>query len=284
MRTIQKFLPVTRRDDFDRLVAHTHARFTSVETNCILTAEEIDRLIKRGSLYYDIDGAGVCFLDDEGDYYRAHFYFKRDARFSFAPLEKPVIVEFLVTEYEAREAVKDMERRWMDNGFLRYIVNLKMYLPLDGYKPHASTIHSHLGTFSARWATEKDADQILSMWREALNPTNSAIPSREELLYEISNRSIVVMANEKEVAAANKMVIAGETVSTWLGTTRPEYRRIGLSTAMKQFIYKTAIEKGCTLCYTWVDRENKVSVRALEKIGFRYLGEHTEGFILPARP
>ncbi len=68
----------------------------------------------------------------------------------------------------------------------------------------------------------------------------------EESLYEIAQGNIFVMEREDtgEVCAANKMVVRGGMVSTWLGAVKAEYRRMGLSTAMKQLIYKTAQERG----------------------------------------
>ncbi len=59
---------------------------------------------------------------------------------------------------------------------------------------------------------------------------------------------------------------------------------MGLSTAMKQMIYKTAQERGIQMCYTWVGRENTASVKALEKTGIP-LPRGMDGGILrdPAR-
>ncbi len=254
-------------------------RFQRWETNCIFEPGEVDRLLRRGSLYAGECGSGAYLLDDEGDYYRVHFFFAVDEPVDFAPMDKPVLVESLVRG-ERGTVLEEMQRKWLLAGFEPHIVDLKMHLNLEGYAPGPTVVENRAGIFAARPAVAGDADAILSIWDAALDHLNSAIPGRAELLYEIERGNIFVMDRDGEVCAANKMVIRGGMVSTWLGAVKSQYRRMGLSTAMKQLIYKVALERGIASCYTWVDRENIASVSALKKLGFCYLGERTEGFIL----
>ncbi|NLF28547.1 MAG: GNAT family N-acetyltransferase, partial [Clostridiales bacterium] len=280
MKTVGDLTRVEDKDHLKAIIYENLHRFARWETNCIFEPGEVDRLLRRGSLYAGSSGSGAYLLDDEGDYYRVHFFFSVDDPVDFEPMDKPVLVEFLVTRGERSEATEKMEKKWMDAGFRPHVVDLKMHLPLKDYAPTPTVVENEAGQFVGRLAVEEDADQILPIWGSALDRLNSAIPGRDELIYEIEMGNIFVMDRDGEVAAANKMVIRGGMVSTWLGAVKPEYRRMGLSTAMKQMIYKTAIDRGIRMCYTWVDKENTASVKALEKIGFRCHGEWTEGFIL----
>jgi len=284
MKTVGDLTRVEDKDHLKAIVYENLHRFARWETNCIFEPGEVDRLLRRGSLYAGSCGSGAYLLDDDGDYYRVHFFFSVDDPVDFEPMDKPVLVEFLVAHGKRSDATEQMEKKWMDAGFRPHVVDLKMYLSLKDYRLRPTVVESEAGLFVGRLATDEDADQILSIWAGALDRLNSAIPGRDELLYEIGMGNIFVMDKDGEVAAANKMVIRGGMVSTWLGAVKPEYRRLGLSTAMKQMIYGTAIARGIATCYTWVDRENTASVKALEKIGFRCHGEWTEGFILDPAP
>lgn len=282
MKTTQDLLRVENKEQLKALLYENLHRFARWETNCIFEPGEVDRLLRRKSLYAGSCRSGAYLLDDEGDYYRVHFFFSVDEPVEFSAMDKPVLVEFLVTHGARSAQIAAMEKKWLDAGFVEHVVDLKMYLPLKGYSLRPALVENAAGRFVGRRAIEADAAQILPIWDAALDHLNSAIPSMEELLYEIDLGNIFVMDKDGEICAANKMVIRGGMVSTWLGAVKPEYRRMGISTAMKQMIYKTALDRGIQMCYTWVDRENRASILALEKIGFRCHGEWTEGFILEA--
>ena len=283
MKTREDLRPVLEKNEL-RIFFYKHLlRNPRWETNCIFEPGEVDRLLRRKSLYMGKCESGAFLIDDEGEYYRVHFFFAVDKPVSFERMDKPVLVEFLMAGGEdRRRSIREMERKWMDCGFVPHVVDLKMYLSLQDYVPGPTVVENAVGKFRGRLARAEDAEAILPIWDRSLDHLNSAIPSLDETLYEISQGNIFVMEREDtgEICAANKMVIRGGMVSTWLGAVKSEYRRMGLSTAMKQMIYKTAQERGIQMCYTWVDRENTASVKALEKLGFRCHGEWTEGFIL----
>lgn len=282
MRISKDLQRVEDKKQLKRLLYENLRRFPRWETNCIFEPGEVDRLLRRKSLYAEVCRSGLYLLDDEGDYYRVHYFFNADAPVEFAPMDKPVLVEFLVTRGRRSAAIAEMEQKWLKAGFREHVKDLKLYLSLKGYRLRPTVVENAAGRFVARIARPEDAEQILPIWDAALDHLNSAIPSLEELLYEIGEGNIFVMDKDGEVCAANKMVVRGGMVSTWLGAVKTEYRRMGLSTAMKQLIYKTAMERGITMCYTWVDVDNTASRIALEKIGFVSRGEWTEGFLLDA--
>ena len=282
MKTAKDLQRVEDKRQLKQLMYENLRRFPRWETNCIFEPGEVDRLLRRKSLYAGICPAGLYLLDDEGDYYRVHFFFSVDAPVDFSPMDKPVLVEFLVTRGKRSAAIAEMEQKWLAAGFREHVKDLKLYLSLKNYPLRPAAVENAAGRFVARPAREEDAPQILPIWDAALDHLNSAIPSMEELLYEIEAGNIFVVDREGEVCAANKMVIRGGMVSTWLGAVKPEYRRMGLSTAMKHLIYKTAMERGVFLCYTWVDENNAASRAALAKLGFVHRGEWTEGFLMDA--
>ena len=282
MKTSKDMLRVEDRAQFKRLLYDNLRRFPRWETNCIFEPGEVDRLLRRKSLYAGTCCAGLYLLDDEGDYYRVHYFFSVDEPVDFAPMDKPVLVEFLVTRGKRSAAIAEMEKKWLAAGFREHVKDLKMYLSLKDYRLRPTVVENERGRFAARLARAEDAAQILPIWEGALDRLNSAVPSMEELLYEIGEGNIFVMDREGEICAANKMVIRGGMVSTWLGAVKPKYRRMGLSTAMKQLIYKTAMDRGIAMCYTWVDVNNEASRLALESLGFVCRGEWTEGFLLDA--
>ena len=282
MKTAKDLQRVEDKRQLKQLMYENLRRFPRWETNCIFEPGEVDRLLRRKSLYAGACPAGLYLLDDEGDYYRVHFFFSVDAPVDFSPMDKPVLVEFLVTRGKRSAAIAEMEQKWLAAGFREHVKDLKLYLSLKDYPLRPAVVENAAGRFIARPARAEDAAQILPIWDAALDHLNSAIPSMEELLYEINEGNIFVVDREGEVCAANKMVIRGGMVSTWLGAVKPEYRRMGLSTAMKHRIYKTAMERGVFLCYTWVDENNAASRAALAKLGFVHRGEWTEGFLLDA--
>ena len=282
MRTTKNLQRVVDKRHLKSLMYENMRRFPRWETNCIFEPGEVDRLLRRGSLYVDTCHDGFCLLDDEDDYYRVHFFFSVDAAVDFPPMDKPVLVEFLVTHGARGPVIAEMERKWLAAGFREHVRDLKMHLSLKGPALRPAVVENAAGRFVARLAREEDATQILPIWEASLDRLNSAIPSMEELLYEIGQGNIFVVDREGEICAANKMVIRGGMVSTWLGAVKREYRRMGLSTAMKHQIYKTAMERGVFHCYTWVDENNAASRAALAKLGFVHRGEWTEGFLLDA--
>lgn len=262
------------------MLGENERKHESIETNCILTWEEALRLLRRKSLYVIECPAGLMFLDDEGDYYRVHFYLDEHIPFEFERMKKPVLVEFFVTGGEATPEIVSMEKKWLDQGFEPYIINEKIYRSIKDCDKADTVIENSMGRFTIGRAKPEHAEQIVALWRASLNPLNSAIPKINETLFEIGAGNIFCVLKDGEVCAVNKMVILGGTVSTWLGATKPKYRRLGLSSAMKLLIYKTAHDQGIREAYTWVDRDNEASVIALTKLGFKTKGEWTEGFIL----
>ena len=282
MRTAADLLRIEDKGQLRRFLyeqMHLHPRW---ETNCIFEPGEVDRLLRRASLYAATCRTGAYLIDDEGDYYRIHYFFHADEPVDFLPMDKPVLLEYFTTEGKREQIVRAMASKWQAVGFRPWVKDLKLYLSLSRERLRPTVVECDRGRFVARLARPQEAQDILRIWDASLDHYNSAIPSVEELLYEIGEGNIFVMDREGEVCAANKMVIRGGMVSTWLGAVKPEYRRLGLSTAMKQLIYATALERGISMCYTWVDVNNTASRIALEKLGFTWRGEWTEGFLLDA--
>ena len=117
MKTSKDLRRVEDKRQLKQLMYENLRRFPRWETNCIFEPGEVDRLLRRKSLYADTCRAGLYLLDDEGDYYRVHFFFSVDAPVDLQPMDKPVLVEFLVTRGERSAAIAEMEQKWLAAGF-----------------------------------------------------------------------------------------------------------------------------------------------------------------------
>ena len=72
MRTSKELLLVESRKQLREMMYKNLHRFPRWETNCIFEPGEVDRLLRRRSLYAGQCRSGAYLLDDEGDYYRVH--------------------------------------------------------------------------------------------------------------------------------------------------------------------------------------------------------------------
>ena len=130
MKTAKDLQRVEDKRQLKQLMYENLRRFPRWETNCIFEPGEVDRLLRRKSLYAGACPAGLYLLDDEGDYYRVHFFFSVDAPVDFSPMDKPVLVEFLVTRGKRSAAIAEMEQKWLAAGFREHVKDLKLYLSL----------------------------------------------------------------------------------------------------------------------------------------------------------
>ena len=87
MKTAKDLQRVEDKRQLKQLMYENLQRFPRWETNCIFEPGEVDRLLRRKSLYAGTCPAGLYLLDDEGDYYRVHFFFSVDAPVDFSLLE-----------------------------------------------------------------------------------------------------------------------------------------------------------------------------------------------------
>ena len=129
MRISKDLQRVEDKKQLKRLLYENLRRFPRWETNCIFEPGEVDRLLRRKSLYAEVCRSGLYLLDDEGEYYRVHYFFNADAPVEFAPMDKPVLVEFLVTRGRRSAAIAEMEQKWLKAGFREHVKDLKLYLP-----------------------------------------------------------------------------------------------------------------------------------------------------------
>ncbi len=79
MRASKDLQRVEDKKQLKCLLYENLRRFPRWETNCIFEPGEVDRLLRRKSLYAEECGSGRYLLDDEGEYYRVHFFFHVDA-------------------------------------------------------------------------------------------------------------------------------------------------------------------------------------------------------------
>ena len=157
MKTSKDLRRVEDKRQLKQLMYENLRRFPRWETNCIFEPGEVDRLLRRKSLYADPCRAGLYLLDDEGDYYRVHFFFSVDAPVDLQPMDKPVLVEFLVTRGERSAAIAEMEQKWLAAGFREHVRDLKLYLSLKNYPLRPAAVENAAGRFIARPARAEDA-------------------------------------------------------------------------------------------------------------------------------
>ena len=106
MKTAKDLQRVEDKRQLKQLMYENLRRFPRWETNCIFEPGEVDRLLRRKSLYAGACPAGLYLLDDEGDYYRVHFFFSVDATVDFSA------------------AFAELEQKWLAAGFREHVMDV----------------------------------------------------------------------------------------------------------------------------------------------------------------
>ena len=274
-------------EEYKALVRENKQQQGKVRSNCFLMSSSLDQPIRDGQLFFERFADGLVVYSDEGRYYNSYYYWKMDKALEDIRKNKPVLMEELDSGREAQEADEKKTAFLLDAGFSLYRTNYQLDRTVKSdIQKTGALLEDYLQQAENRGMTvapcrdEMQAAQVVSLWEQALEPTD--VPWRHRRFMDYPEDTVYcVTDSEKTTAAAYWWGASGK--KTWEGrhvVVRPDCFRQGLGTLLLQLCYEKALQAGVEKISTWICDENQRSLRLHEKNGFQRNGRTSRQYIL----
>ena len=266
---------ITGVEQYITLTTNSDRQDRRKNINCYLMAEELERIISEGRLFYRKNTAGYVFFVDKGHYYQMSLYIDPAISFFVDKKDKPIISEFLGNSAmpEKSRAAADI---LLNNGFSHSVTTSRMVLTID----ESPESHAEETEYRAAYASVRNAEEIMAVWQTAFDPVVNLLPSREELDVLIQNRNIICAAdNRGTIVAALQINYKKSGAWSWHVAVHPEYRGKGIGNILSRMYLSGGIESGINKYFLWVDQQNLSAINFHSKFGYKLENRFCEQYI-----
>ena len=230
------------------------ARYLSkgMKTNFYGSAEEfLPELDKISKMEFE---GGCYFFYEKENQIDLYFFLEKDGKLAGLPeLDKPVVLE-QVAVAKNPPALEE----WEAVGFERYLQRKRFFLSAK-----KTDAEERLVSF----AKIEEADEILSMMKEAFEPYTSALPELEVLKKDISESRVIAVREGEELLGFLRFGREKKVSVLWQIVVSPNGRGKGIGTSLvKDWI---SIEREDIAKFQlWVREDNPPALNMYEALGF----------------
>jgi predicted GNAT family acetyltransferase len=179
-------------------------------------------------------------------------------------IAKLELCQSFIEQYKKQVNITFLQKLGTDIMEIRKVNEIK---PTEGIQRLALPEDAKL---VADWMLRFQMEALLSEldYEAALKNAEALIEEEKIYLYEITGHTVVSMA-----IAARKLL--NGIAITYIYTPE-EYRGNGYAAANIYYLSKALLEQGQKFCTIFVDKNNQLSIRAYEKVGYQILDDNYE--------
>lgn len=179
-------------------------------------------------------------------------------------IAKLELCQSFIEQYRNYNNVSFLQKLGTDIMEIRKVNEIK---PVEGFQRLAVSEDAKL---VADWMIRFQMEAMLSEldYEAALNYTEKLIQESKIFLFESAGQTVVSMA------VAARQLVHGVAI-TYIYTPE-EYRGNGYAAANIYYLSKALLEQGQDFCSIFVDKNNLLSIRAYEKVGYQVLDDNYE--------
>lgn len=244
-------------------------------TNCYLMPDELREAIREGKLSMFLAQDCLYVALDRPDYQAVYYMVDPEIRaFQALPQrDKPWVLNLPRKQEDCpREMKEDEGLRAAGFRFVTVHQRMQRRLSEDDEPGQAQA--------DAVRATQNLTDDIIALWRGAIDPLSTVMPCAEEQLPPTAEILRIVDA-EGVLAAAGKVTYAGQAALVEHLCTRPDQRGRGYAGRLLQAMAARARAKEARILRLWVDTQNEPAIRLYRKTGFEPDGMVSSQYMMP---
>lgn len=273
---------MTRIDSVSRYLELTNAAQSekgSVNINCYLMSDELQRVIAEGKLHYARNNSGIAIFLDCGLYYRLYLHINPDVAFTVEGLDRPVITEFLGSGKLPGRSARTAELL-LASGFSEGVATARMTMNLDAGDAHRFAPPAD-SLFSVITAQARHADGIMEAWNSAFDSVHHLIPTRQELDELITrNNMLVAVDSAGKVVGAVQSSYDKSHGWMWHEAVLPQYRGNKIGEMLTAAHLADVLSRGIGRFTIWVEAANEGAIRFHLRVGYVFDGKICKQYIL----
>lgn len=269
---------------FSALVKDARRPGRKLLSNCYLLPDAIERYTRKGRMTWQSNANGVVFLCEQSDFFHLFYYLNEPLNpeevFSFAEVQKPVVLDFVVLSGELSESQRLLEGYWSKAGFKFYKQYSRYYLDFPaGERSERYKIRIDPNRYKLGRVTLEEIPAVEALWHAHLDPYSMALPAGEDMEEQVRNGQVLcVRTKDGQIAAVTRPEIHGRTGTNWNLVVDPQHRGQGLASALKYVVYIEHPE--VSRMYAWMDDGNTPMIAIDVAIGYQADGKVDRQFIL----
>lgn len=259
-------------------------------SNVYYVPEDIERYIRLGRAGFERTESGIIFYFDEEKYYRVCLYVNEKERFSIEKRDKKILLKNVFQEGKKRENLLCVEQRLEELGFKKAGTSFKirgevkkLFQRCERMKKFADVLEKKGFHCVAAEFSMLEEIEALILDSGVIKDYQLNYWTDEEKKRMIKEGSYLCMVNDKkQICAVGGCIIKNNTTKGVAVAVREEYKMHGLIVALAYHRLKWLYDNGFESCQGWILTSNEPSIRYYQSLGYEFLNEYTDEWILEA--
>lgn len=274
-------------DDYYTLIKKARKKCRISFSNMYCLADEIQRYINLGRLYFIELEKGVAFIIDEEKYYKLCLYIDSTTSFSIPELDKKILMRNIYREGSKANSVQQVESGLNQNGFQKAGTSIQIQGSPSEIVDKKKNIERCISIIERNGykIVQADAsmmDGIESLLAEVpfLHDYHADFKTEEEKQQNLKQGGyLCVIDASGKVCAATVTWVRGRLADGGAIAVGEQFQRLGLAPAISYERLKKLKEQGVEGLQGWVLLDNEASIRYHKSMGFEFMDRYADEWI-----
>ena len=223
--------------------------------------------------YAQYDEDALYVIMDEGPYDKLYYYRQLGSDLHISH-SKRLIIEELDNQNRKEAYRKELEKDLFRSGF-RYVKKAILFDVKASELPIEESWNDSRVTLCT---TEKHRDEVIELWDKYMDPFDVTLDHRNFL--DDPEVLVYVVLEQDEVVSTLYVTDQKSRSQAYHLATREDQRGKGLASVIYRYWYYDMAKRGVKTYYSWIDEENKGSIRLHERLGFHDNGKTSVQYCL----
>ena len=275
----------SKQEFFDIIKANRKNTHADINNN-FLSSSEIERLVNRDALYYEVKENGIIFLSDEVEYYNIYYYWNSNEDFPAIEKDKPVVI---VNYWQGDKGEKQLrfEEKLKKAGFKNSHLSGQIKKNPERLKEVVDRTYGLSkkifdGCGLRLIPPEKEhVEGMRELFRSLKEIPVWHVPYRsDEEIVESGKRGNTVCAIDKNGRVCGAITyFQDDATYGWVGVAEDYQKKPGIPVVLYEWSYRRIMERNPNL-NGWIAEDNLKSSKFHLAMGFTWTGRHKEDWVL----
>ena len=283
-------ISVTSAEKCRALIRENSARHGTCNSNCLLIGGKILDAIPKGRLFYRTFSHGLVLYRDEGNYYEASYFWKKNQPLDDLRADKDISVIEISTNNRQDAYPAQLKPNLEAAGFERFRRTLQFELNVpEAWKTLEPAYIEQLARAEANGFILRDPvppelrKAVADLWESRLDAMTVSLSQKECLIAGTSGHAVCLTAPDGTVSSSYWWQTARTSAEGWHIVTHPSFAQQGLAILLLMHAVKKLNDNGIRRLITYIGDDNFKSINLHREIGFTGNGRTAVQFILRKR-
>ncbi len=256
-------------------------------SNVYYMPNDIKRYIELGRVDYERSESGIIFLFDEETYYRACLYVNERDKFVISPQKKRVLIKNVYQKGKKEEKLLCTESRLTELGFKKVGTSVAIQGDSQKLVQRCKHMEKYAEAMEKKGYRCIEADFSLFNEMEAII-VDSGIIKDYQLNYRTDEEKknlergsyLCMMKDEHQICAVSACIIEHGIGKGVAMTVKEKYKMRGLAPILTYYRFKWLCDHDINFIHAWILTDNEPSLRYHQSLGFEFLNEYADEWIL----